>query len=244
MENLLEVRNLSKVYKKQNSSFQAIKDISFSVKKGECLGIVGESGSGKTTIARILSNLVKQDMGEVYFKGKLRENEFLKDIQMVFQQSDKSFNPKIKILNSIIEPMQNYGVDKNEATKIALDTLKLCGLKADMFEKYPYQLSGGQAQRCAIARAISLNPALLICDEATSALDEDIENQVIKLLMDIKEKHDMTYIFVSHNIELVRQICTRIIVVQNGEIVEVGKCKEIFSNPSHPYTKLLLNATI
>ena len=231
LEDLLIIKGISKVYKKDNKEYKVLEDINFKIKKGEMIGIVGESGSGKSTLARQIIRLEKPTSGQVLLnnkditniKGKELKNIY-KDMQMVFQDPIGSFDPRLTIGKKIIE------------------LLKLVGLDKQYIDKYPRELSGGQCQRAAIAKAISCEPKILICDEVTSALDVSVQGQVISLLKELKEKKNMTYIFICHDLALVELLCDKVIVLNKGNIVESGDAKEIINNPIHPYTKLLVNS--
>lgn len=251
MEVLLEVKNLKKTFKKNREVYEAVKDVSFTLLKGECIGIVGESGSGKTTIARMIANLIHTDGGNILLnkreisnlKGRCLRNLY-KDIQMVFQLPYESFNPRLTMEESIVEGLINQGVNKKDAITNMYKLLYECGLDEQYAKRYPHQLSGGQCQRAAIARAISVKPKILICDEATSALDVLVQEQILNLLISLKESLEMSYIFISHDISLVQNICHKVIVMKNGEVVEQGLTDEVLQNPTHEYTKHLINSVM
>lgn len=249
LEDLLIIKGISKVYKKDNKEYKVLEDINFKIKKGEMIGIVGESGSGKSTLARQIIRLEKPTSGQVLLnnkditniKGKELKNIY-KDMQMVFQDPIGSFDPRLTIGKSIDELLKNNKVPKNIRKEKIIELLKLVGLDKQYIDKYPRELSGGQCQRAAIAKAISCEPKILICDEVTSALDVSIQGQVISLLKELKEKKNMTYIFICHDLALVELLCDKVIVLNKGNIVESGDAKEIINNPIHPYTKLLVNS--
>ncbi len=241
MDNILEIKNVSKNFKK-NTSFAALKEVSFCLAQGEILGIVGESGSGKTTLARIIANLIKHDIGSITHPKSADGKRA--DIQMIFQSSENSFNPKLRMRDSLTEPLIARGRKKEDALKEITVLLKRCDLSEEHMEKYPNELSGGQCQRAAVARAVSVRPEILICDEVTSALDEKNAKQVIELLLTLKEESVMSYIFISHDIKLIGEVCSRVVVMKDGEIVEEGKTEEVFSSPKHSYTKLLIESVL
>ena len=249
LEDLLIIKGISKVYKKDNKEYKVLEDINFKIKKGEMIGIVGESGSGKSTLARQIIRLEKPTSGQVLLnnkditniKGKELKNIY-KDMQMVFQDPIGSFDPRLTIGKSIDELLKNNKVPKNIRKEKIIELLKLVGLDKQYIDKYPRELSGGQCQRAAIAKAISCEPKILICDEVTSALDVSVQGQVILLLKELKEKKNMTYIFICHDLALVELLCDKVIVLNKGNIVESGDAKEIINNPIHPYTKLLVNS--
>lgn len=248
-EYLLCVKDISKVYKKDNKEYKVLEDISFEVKEGEMIGIVGESGSGKSTLARQIIRLEKPTSGQILLnnkditniKGKELKNIY-KDMQMVFQDPIGSFDPRLTIGKSIDELLKNNKVPKDIRKEKIIELLELVGLDKQYIDKYPKELSGGQCQRAAIAKAISCETKILICDEVTSALDVSIQGQVISLLKELKEKKNMTYIFICHDLALVELLCDKVIVLNKGIIVESGDAKEIINNPIHPYTKLLVNS--
>ncbi|MGN1033133.1 MAG: ABC transporter ATP-binding protein [Intestinibacter sp.] len=248
-ETILEVKNITKIYSKNGDEFKALDDISFSVKKGEFFGIVGESGSGKSTLAKQITRLEKPTEGQIILKNKdiinLKGRELRKiyeDIQMVFQDPVGCFDPRMKIGKSIEELLKNNKIPKEDRKIKIKELLSLVGLEEKCADKYPSELSGGQCQRAAIAKALSVDPAILVCDEITSALDVSIQGQIISLLNELKEKKDITYLFICHDLALVELLCDRIIVLNKGSIVEAGLAKEVIDNPMHPYTKLLVDS--
>ncbi|KZL91814.1 ABC transporter ATP-binding protein [Clostridium magnum] len=248
-EPVLKVRNLTKKFNLQDGKkLTAVNNVSFELYPGECLGIVGESGCGKSTIAKVLTQLESVTSGNItynnrditHLKGEeVRQNR--RKIQMIFQDAAESFNPRMKIGHIVSEPLLNFKLmNKGEAESEAKKLLAMVGLTEDFMGRYPHQLSGGQKQRVAIARAISLEPEIVICDEATSALDVSIQEQVIKLLMDLQKKKGLSYVFIGHDLAVVRNISHRIIVMYLGRIVEVIDSNKLTTDAAHPYTKALL----
>ena len=229
---------------------QAVDDVSFTVEAGETLGIVGESGCGKSTTARLLMHLVPLDRGTIAFDGKaigsreaLSRRDLHRQMQMVFQDSYASLNPRLPVSMSIAFGPLAHGLAKPAALARAMDLLEAVGLDPLLFaNRYPHELSGGQRQRINVARALALEPRLVILDEAVSALDKSIEAQVLNLLVDLKQRLDLTYIFISHDLNVVRFISDRVMVMYLGKIVEFGPVDRIYRDPRHPYTKALLLA--
>ena len=254
--NLFEIKNLKKHYEVKKGMFskptiiKAVNDISFEVKKGEILSIVGESGCGKSTTAKLLMTIEKPTAGEIFFEGKditkfseKELQEYRKKVQIIFQDPYSSLNPRWKVGKIIAEPLKlNTDLSDKEIKEKVLAIMDKVGLKEDWYDRYPHQFSGGQRQRIGIARALVINPEIIICDEPVSALDVSIQAQVLNLLLDLQEEFNLTYIFISHDLGVVEHISDRIIVMYFGDIVESGDVDTIFSNPKHDYTKTLLSA--
>ena len=244
---ILKVENLKKVYIKDKNEFTAVNNVDLNIKEGECVGLVGESGCGKSSIARMVTNLERHSGGDIFIndinmKEFNKKKELYKQVQMIFQNPLDSFNPRIKLGNSIGEIKVNLGYNKREIKKEVIELLEKVGLSEDYYYRYPKEVSGGQCQRAAIARALLIKPKLLICDEPTSALDVSVQGQIINLLNEIKEKTKTSFLFISHDLALVQNFCDKIYVMYEGEIVEKGTRDEIINFPAHPYTKLLLSS--
>ena len=256
MSALLEVRHLVKHYVRKPGLFgavttvRAVDDISFSIDEGEMFGLVGESGCGKSTTGRCILRLVEPTSGEVRFRGEdvlafssARMRAARRDMQIVFQDPYSSLNPRMRVGEIVREPLAIHGLgSKSEQLARVRELFDLVGLEAGYVNRYPHEFSGGQRQRIGIARAIALNPALIVADEAVSALDVSIQAQVVRLLLDLQQRLKLTYLFIAHDLRLVEDICTRVAVMYRGKIVEMGRTGALFSNPSHPYTQALLSA--
>jgi len=251
----LETDGLSKTYVSggflsgKRRVVKAAENVALDVRRGETVGIVGESGSGKTTVARCIARLIEPSEGTIRIDGtdvahlperKLRP--YRKHVQIVFQDPYRSLNPRRTVGASIIEGPVNFGESAADAMKRARDLMRLVGLQPDALDRYPHQFSGGQRQRIAIARALAMEPTLLIADEAVSALDVSVQAQVLQLLDDVRERFDLAVLFITHDLRVAAQICDRIAVMQNGVVVEAGPTSEIFAAPSHPYTHALFAA--
>ncbi|MBU9714366.1 ABC transporter ATP-binding protein [Evansella tamaricis] len=254
---LLEVRNLKKYFdvtggilSRKVGEVKAVDDVSFSVYEGEVLGIVGESGCGKSTTGKTLLRLTEPTEGEVIFDGKditkLTDEEMRKmrrDMQIIFQDPYASLNPRHKIEKILGEPLLVHGIgDKEERRKKVKEILEIVGLPGDHASRYPHQFSGGQRQRIGIARALIVNPRLIVCDEPVSALDVSIQSQILNLMEDLQEKFKLTYLFIAHDLSVVKHISHRIGVMYLGRMVELTSNEELYDNPLHPYTKSLLSA--
>ena len=238
------------VFNPNEEVVHAVAGVSFEVEKGETLGVVGESGCGKSTLARLTAQLIKPTGGETYFKGKKLSSlsdketqEVRRNIQMVFQNPLASLDPRKRIIQLLVEPLEIHSMGtKAEREEKALKMLEEVGLNRSYAYRFPHEFSGGQCQRINIARALMLNPEVLILDEPVSALDVSIQAQVINLLIDLQKQFNLTYIFISHDLNVVRYFCDRTMVMYMGEVVESGDSEEIYFNPKHEYTRKLLNA--
>lgn len=229
---------------------KAVDGVSIDISRGEILGLVGESGSGKTTFSRAILMLVRPTSGMIEFEGvnifrlkgrKLKE--FRRKVQAVFQNPFLSLNPRLSVMDIVSEPLKtHFRMTREEIVDSVVKHLELVGLGEDFLNKYPHELSGGQAQRVAIARALTLNPLFLVLDEPTSALDVSVQAQILNLLKDLKEKLNLTYLFISHDLSVVYHLSTRVAVMYLGKIAEVGSVDEVFTRPAHPYTEALMSA--
>ena len=228
---------------------RAVDDLTLSVAKGETLGVVGESGCGKSTVARLLIRLIKPDRGTMVLDGDpvdephgISVNELRRQVQMVFQDSYASLNPRLTIVETLAFAPKAHGVPAAEARARARDLLTKVGLEPSTFaDRYPHELSGGQRQRVNIARALTLRPRLVILDEAVSALDKSVEAQVLNMLIDLKQEFGLTYVFISHDLNVVQYLSDRVMVMYLGKIVEIGAVDAIYDSPQHPYTRALLS---
>ncbi|MEE9316939.1 MAG: ABC transporter ATP-binding protein [Rhodospirillales bacterium] len=239
------------VFSRVVAQVKAVDGISFFIKKGETLGLVGESGCGKTTTGRCILQLEQATEGEIFYEGqdltKLSQKEMSpirEKIQVIFQDPFSSLNPRMKIGDILAEPMKVHKIlsDPVERNNRVQELLSLCGLNPMFADRYPHEMSGGQRQRVGIARALALNPEFIICDEAVSALDVSIQAQVINLLEDLRDEFGLTYLFISHDLSVIRHLCHRVAVMYLGKIVELADCDELYDNPIHPYTQALLAA--
>lgn len=250
MQEILKVSSIKKTFSKNGKKNIVLDDISFTVKKGQCIGIVGESGCGKSTIAKIILGLLNFDEGEISLEGnklnpknKIRLKEIQGKIQMVFQMPTESFNPRIKIGKSIKESMKKTLTSTEKEAKLK-KLFNECNLSYDLLDRYPKEVSGGQCQRAAIARALGSDPQLLICDEATSALDVTIQYNIMKLLKNIQKNREMAILFICHDIALVQRFCDYVLVMDKGKIIEEGTPNEIIFNPRQIFTKKLISSVI
>lgn len=250
---MLEISHLSKTYTSGflgNRRVNAVKDVSFQIHSGEIFGLIGESGSGKTTLTRMIGGFLKPSSGEITLEGKnlvkanAREwHQLRQQIQFVFQHPQLTFHPRRNIYFACAEPIRLYHLDRHMSEKDMIrHMLRRVGISEDQWHKYPHEISGGQAQRIAIARALSLNPKLLICDEPTSMLDVSVQAQILRLLLRANEKYHVAMLFISHDLDVIRAVCQRVAVMHEGEIVETGTIEEVFGKPKHEYTKKLLSA--
>jgi len=230
---------------------KAVDGVSFRIQKGETLGLVGESGCGKTTTGRCILQLENPTNGQILYDGvdlnTLSSKQMVpyrQKIQVIFQDPFSSLNPRMKIGEILAEPMRVHKIitDKRARDERVLDLLKVCGLSPRFADRYPHEMSGGQRQRVGVARALAMDPEFIVCDEAVSALDVSIQAQVINLLEDLRDEFGLTYLFISHDLSVVRHICHRVAVMYLGNMVELADCDELFENPIHPYTKALLES--
>ncbi|POP41033.1 ABC transporter ATP-binding protein [Superficieibacter electus] len=246
---LLTVRNLSKTFQRRGQKVLAVDDVSFSLQPGETWALVGESGSGKSTTGRLLLGLTPASGGEIIFNGisllSARPQQWRsvrRELQMIFQDPLSSLDPKRTIGYSLEEPLIIHGL-KNRQQAVA-EMLTQVGLKAEDARRYPHEFSGGQRQRIGIARALILKPKLIVCDEPVSALDVSIQSQILNLLMALQREYGLAYLFISHDLNVVRHIADRVGVMHRGKLVEQGDSEQIFARPEHPYTRYLLDAIL
>ncbi len=256
MEELIKVNNLSKYFTEGSGLFtgsgrmlKAVEDVSFSIRKGETLGLVGESGCGKTTLGRCIIRLIEADKGEIYFKdndirkyGRKDIKRIRKQMQIIFQDPFSTLNPQITIGSMLKEILRYHGIAKRRETQKAEELLNSAGLEKRHLKRYPHEFSGGQRQRIAIARALATEPEFIVCDEPVSALDVSIQSQIINLLKDTQKEFNITFLFMSHDLSVVKHISDNVCVMYLGSIVEYGKSTELFSHPAHPYTQALISA--
>ena len=254
---MLDVKNLkvsfpifSGFFRSQIGEVKAVDGVDFSVDQGEIVGLVGESGSGKSTTARASIRLIEPTSGTILFNSedvrkfnRKRLKAFRRDVQMVFQDPYSSLNPRKSVYESIGEGVRFYGlVAEQDLADFVAEILKNVGLPPDLMKRYPHEISGGQQQRICVGRALALKPKMIICDEAVSALDVSVQAQILNLLMELKEQYGLTYLFISHDLSVVRYFCDRVLVMNQGKIVERGGAEEVFQDPQDPYTKELVRA--
>ena len=252
-EELLRVSHLKKYFPTPGGLLYAVDDVNFTINKGDTLGVVGESGCGKSTLGRAILRLHEPTAGEVYFKGenilKLNKTQMKskrKEMQIIFQDPYESLNPRMTVSQAIQAPLVIQGLYKASdhvgLEKKTLEMMDLVGLARRLVNTYPHELDGGRRQRIGIARALALNPEFIVCDEPVSALDVCIQAQVLNLMQDLQEQMGLTYMFITHDLSVVKHLSTRIMVMYLGQMVELGTPKQLFDNPCHPYTKALLSA--
>ncbi len=257
-EYLLDVKNLTTYFEitegivaRPIARVHAVEGVTFGIRPGETLSLVGESGCGKTTTGRTIIGLEKATSGEIHFEGKRvtlqsadERRDFCQKVQMIFQDPYSSLNPRMSIAETLSEPIRVHklAADREEIDQRIVDLMKVVNLPPEFVQRYPHEFSGGQRQRISIARALALDPRLIICDEAVSALDVTIKAQVINLLMDLQEDLKLSFLFISHDMAVVERISHRVAVMYLGQIVEIGTREDIFENPAHSYTKKLLSA--
>lgn len=245
----IEVKDLKKYFHTADGTVKAVDDVSFHINKGEIVGLVGESGSGKTTLVRTILGLTKMTGGSVIFDGTdmsrashKQMKELRHKVSVVFQDPASNLNPRETVLSSITRPMILQGIPKQEARKKAEKALELVKMDKEYLYSYPHQLSGGQLQRIAIARAVSIEPQVMILDEPTSALDISVQAQILNLLLELQEKLQLTYLIITHDLNVIRYISDRVAVMYLGRLVEYGPTQEVIENPRHPYTQGLMAA--
>jgi oligopeptide transport system ATP-binding protein len=253
---LLEVRHLTKEFTRRKGLFgkgaavRAVDDVSFTIERGETFGLVGESGSGKTTTGRCILRLIEPTSGEVVFDGRdvlaLSRGDLRRarrDMQIVFQDPYSSLNPRMRVADIVEEPLIIHRLGTRAERRARVNELfALVGLNPDHLLRYPHEFSGGQRQRIGLARALALNPSLIVADEPVSALDVSVQAQVVNLLMELQQRLGLTYLFIAHDLRLVEHICSRTAVMYLGKIVEMGDTAKLFAAPQHPYTRALLSA--
>lgn len=252
---LLEARHLVKEFpaggtRRNPQVVHAVTDVNLEILEGETLALVGESGCGKSTLGRVLIRLLEPTAGEILYRGRsivgMKETEFAglrREMQIIFQDPYASLNPRMNVKEIIGEPLLTYGMkDKKERETRVRELMQEVGIAQEFYNRYPHQFSGGQRQRIGIARAIALNPRLIICDEPVSALDVSIQSQVLNLLKDLQERYGLTYLFISHDLSVVKFIADRVCVMFLGMICEIGETDALYEQPLHPYTRFLLNA--
>ncbi|MFN4227527.1 MAG: ABC transporter ATP-binding protein [Candidatus Ratteibacteria bacterium] len=251
METLWKIKNLTKKFEVKSEfrsiKINALRNINLEIYKGEILGLAGESGSGKTTLGKVIIRLIEPDEGKIIYRDiditKLSEKilrKYRKNFQIIFQDPYKSLNPRIPCGLTVMEGISG---NKKEKYEKAVEILNLVGIKKERFYDYPHQFSGGERQRIAIARAIAPQPEFIVCDEPTSNLDVSIQGQILNLFIEFKDKFNLTYLFITHNLKILKFLADRVGIMYKGEIVEIGKTEEIFENPKHPYTKKLLESS-
>lgn len=251
MKPLLQVQNLKKYFKTAKGTLHAVDDVSFSLDEGEILGVVGESGCGKSTLGRTVLHLTESTDGKLIFDGKDVTNisrqelkALRRQMQMIFQDPYASLDPRKSVYETIEEPLKIYGIypDRKERADYIKELMDTVGLTSQMGASYPHELDGGRRQRVGIARALALNPRFIVCDEPVSAPDVSIQAQILNLMQDLQEQRSLTYLFITHDLSVVKHIATHIMVMYLGQVVEYANADELFLNPVHPYTKALLSA--
>lgn len=251
-EIILRAENLKKSFAENGGSFAAVDGVSFELNKGEALGIAGGSGSGKSTLVRMLMHITESDSGSIFLDERdithLRKGKELKElfcrVQMVFQMPKESFDPRLTVGDGICEGVINLGMSRKEALSRAEEVLCRCGLGADFLKRYPHQLSGGQNQRAAIARALMMKPEIMILDEATSALDVTSQKQILELLLKLKKDGGISFIMISHDLALIKDFCDRVMIMHDGRCIECGAINDVIYTPKEEYTKELIASVL
>ena len=247
----ISIKNLTKTFHTNAGDVQAVNDVSFALRKGSIVGLVGESGSGKTTLGRCILRLIEPSSGSVNLEGenllklnnsKLREMR--KRMQIIFQDPFSSLNPRMRVQDIIAEGIKvhNKSISKKERLIKVAELMEEVGLQAEQMSRYPHEFSGGQRQRVGIARALAVNPEFIVADESVSALDVSVQAQILNLMLSLREKHNLTILFIAHDLSVVEYLCDEVVVLYLGKVVEWGNAKEVYSNPQHPYTRALLSA--
>ena len=249
--NILKISHLNINYGKKDNLVKAVKDVSLEINKGDIHGIVGESGCGKSTLAKSIVRLLPINSGKIYFNNRLINNfkgadlkAYRKDTQMIFQDPYGSLNPRMQVGEAFLDIMMVHNILYNKYDRInrAIELLNLIGLPSDFLYRYPHEFSGGQRQRICIARALILNPKLIVADEPVSALDVSVQSEILSLILNLRDKYELTFMFISHDLAVVKNICDQVAVMNDGYIVEKGIAKNVISSPKHEYTKKLVNA--
>jgi len=247
----ISIKNLTKTFHTNAGDVQAVNDVSFALRKGSIVGLVGESGSGKTTLGRCILRLIEPSSGSVNLEGenllklnnsKLREMR--KRMQIIFQDPFSSLNPRMRVQDIIAEGIKvhNKLISKKERLIKVAELMEEVGLQVEQMSRYPHEFSGGQRQRVGIARALAVNPEFIVADESVSALDVSVQAQILNLMLSLREKHNLTILFIAHDLSVVEYLCDEVVVLYLGKVVEWGNAKEVYSNPQHPYTRALLSA--
>jgi len=250
MSALIEVKNLKKYFQTSRGDLHAVDDVSFTIEKGHTLGVVGESGCGKSTLGRTIIHLLDSTDGQIFFEGEdvtkikgKKLKEFRENAQIIFQDPYSSLNPRFTVKETIMEPLiLSKRFKKDELEKEAERIMELVGIDARLAQAYPHELDGGRRQRVGIARALALNPKFIVCDEPVSALDVSIQAQILNLIQDLQDQYGLTFMFITHDLSVVRHISDHICVMYMGNLVEKSPSKELFEHPKHPYTKALLSS--
>ena len=248
---IIETRHLTKYFKTPRGMLHAVEDVSLTIEPGKTIGVVGESGCGKTTLGRVITRLEEATSGEVYLDGReilqlkgREKNAIYHDMQMIFQDPYSSLNPRMSVGNIIADPIETMGakMSHKELNQKVLHLMETVGLPARYYNQYPHELDGGRRQRVGLARALALDPKFIVCDEPVSALDVSIQAQILNLLMDLQDQKQLAYMFITHNLFVVKHISHEIRVMYMGQVVEYADKEELFAHPTHPYTKALLAA--